>query len=759
MTRILVCDDAPEIRKYLCQEIGRDPDLTVVGEATNGRDAVEMVSSHEPDIVILDIAMPVMDGLAAIPLIRRARPSIKVVVLSSYGEQHLDVDAKLDADAFIQKGASLRSIVDLVRSVAGLPVSMPPEELTREKERNLFALSRDLLCVVNQEGYFEHLSPSWEEHLGWTIDELKTQPFLDFIHPDDRQSSIDILARTPYEEISGFENRYRCRDGSYRLLLWSSRPGNDGLVYGSAKDITVERAADDQFKVMERHLRESEELFRGAFDAARTGISLIGPDGLSYVDVNQAFCDMLGYTKDEIMSMDWLQLTHPDDRERNLEEVDDLASGRDDVKYVSKRYVRKNGEIIFVEISDSLVRSADGSPMYFVTHATDVTERERLQAQLRQAQKMEAVGQLAGGIAHDFNNILAVIMNYADFVIEDLDPADPCRSDVQEIVKAGDRAAQLVRQLLAFSRKEVVEPRVIDLNTVVEELQGLLHRSLGEDVELVLEVTEDLPHIKADPGMIEQVLLNLAVNGRDAMLDGGTLTVTTGTEMVSEGERSGLPPGHYVRMSVTDTGEGIDPATVERIFEPFFTTKARGEGTGLGLATVYGIVKQANGGVYVDSMPGAGSTFSVYLPPCNAEASAHPPAISSGGRGGDECILLVEDEAAVRDMVTRLLVQNGYQVAAFGSGKDALSFYEDHSSEVDLLITDVVMPKMSGRTLSLRSTEIDPRLKTLFMSGYTDELIAQRGMLTDGERLIKKPFNARQLLDRVRAILDGKEAA
>jgi PAS domain S-box-containing protein len=541
-------------------------------------------------------------------------------------------------------------------------------------------------------------------------------------------------------------------DGTSFPVEYSSHPMSDrGQLQGAVvafKDVTLRHQ-------METDLRDSEQLFRGAFDASRAGIALIGADGKTYVDVNHAMCELLGYSKAELLSLDWIEVTHPDDRQENIEEVARLSQGTDEVSYVSKRYVRKDGEVIFVEISDSVVRDEGGVPLYFVTHATDVTDRERLQAQLGQAQKMEAVGLLAGGVAHDFNNILAVILNYAEFVSEDLEADDTRLADVREIIKAGEKASQLVHQLLSFSRKEVVEPRVIDLNEVIADLHGLLRRSLREDIELVFDAGSDLPHIDADPGRIEQVLLNLAVNGRDAMPEGGVLTIATDKEVLGAGARAGLPGGVYARLTVRDIGQGIDEATAARVFEPFFTTKPRGEGTGLGLATVYGIVKQAQGGVYVDSEEGIGTIFSVYFPMAAGIVTETKDETVPLSVGGTETILLVEDEEAVRVLVSRILTKHGYEVLSFSSGLDAMELYQDNIEGVDLLLTDVVMPNMSGKALSEHATLLNADVKTLFMSGYTDELIAQRGILEAGENLIKKPFRADQLLSKVRSLLDA----
>ncbi|MEA2432585.1 MAG: two-component system, cell cycle sensor histidine kinase and response regulator CckA [Actinomycetota bacterium] len=587
------------------------------------------------------------------------------------------------------------------------------------------------------------------------------------IHPDDVDEA-NRKTRECMKSGSTLEMDFRViqPDGTIRWIRARGEVAFEGGVpirlVGTNQDVTGSKEAEEGRLTLERELRESERLFRGAFDAAQTGIALIGPDAVTYVDVNEALCEMLGYSKEELMHLNWLAITHPDDIERTNETVAEFVASSRENNRISKRYTRKDGGVIFVEIKDSCVRAVDGSPLYFVSHVTDVTEREEataekeiLESRLRQGQKMEAVGQLAGGVAHDFNNILAVILNYAGFLREDLLPGDARLEDVVEIIKAGEKAAQLVHQLLAFSRQEIVEPRVIDLNEVVADLYELLHRSLGEDIELVYETMDKLPNVLADPGRIDQVLLNLAVNGRDAMVEGGVLTISAGTELVAENDRANLDAGLYVRLDVSDTGGGMEAGTAERVFEPFFTTKPRGEGTGLGLATVYGIVKQAHGGVYVESEVGVGTKFSVYLPAREDDVSESPKRPKSDGLGGTETILLVEDEDMVRGLVSRILMKHGYEVVAFSSGAEALEFFRENLSVIDLLLTDVVMPRMSGKSLSEKATALRADLRTLFMSGYTDELIAQKGVLDLRERLIRKPFNADQLLTEVRSMLDA----
>jgi len=386
-------------------------------------------------------------------------------------------------------------------------------------------------------------------------------------------------------------------------------------------------------------------------------------------------------------------------------------------------------------------------------------EREELQEQLRMSQRIEAVGKLAGGIAHDFNNLLSVILSYTGFALESLQQGDPLRNDLLEVKKSGERAATLTRQLLAFSRKQVLQPQLLSLNQVAVGIEKMLSRVLGEDVDLVQLLAPDLGLTLADPGQIEQALMNLVVNARDAMPDGGKLTIeTSNIEIDAEyaARHISVKPGPYVLLAVTDTGCGMDPQTQARVFEPFFTTKEKGKGTGLGLSTVYGIVKQSGGSIWVYSEPGKGTTFKIYLPREAAGATvpaARPPAIPI--RTGTETVLVVEDEEALRRVAARALAAAGYSVLSAADGEEALRAVAQHSGAIDLLVTDVVMPGMGGATLAQELTVRRPELKILYMSGYTDDAIVRHGVLEAGIHFLAKPFTAPDVTRKVREVLDG----
>jgi PAS domain S-box-containing protein len=388
----------------------------------------------------------------------------------------------------------------------------------------------------------------------------------------------------------------------------------------------------------------------------------------------------------------------------------------------------------------------------------DITEQHRLEEQLAQSQKMEAIGRLAGGIAHDFNNLLSVIINYAAFSLEALEESSPLHGDISQILNAGQRAATLTRQLLAFGRKQVMEPRVLGFNQIVADMEGMLQRMIGERIELSISLADDLGAVLADPSQIEQVIMNLVVNARDAMPAGGRLRIQTANVDLDEdyaAEHANATAGPHAMLAVTDTGEGMDGVTRERIFEPFFTTKPNGKGTGLGLSMVYGIVRQSGGNIWVYSEPSQGTTFKIYLPRVGAEVPELPTAAADMRLEGSETILVVEDEAAVRELAHRILTSAGYRVLMADSGNAAFHEHQHHVGEIDLLLTDVVLPTMNGREIANQLAASSPELRVLYMSGYTEDTIAHHGILDAGTHFIAKPFHARGLLKKVRSVLDG----
>ena len=512
-----------------------------------------------------------------------------------------------------------------------------------------------------------------------------------------------------------------------------------------------------------RELRENEERFRATFEQAAVGIGHAATDG-QWLRVNNKLSEIVGYTREELLNKTLQQITYPEDVAAGQECLRQLLTGETPTCRIEKRFTRKDGSAVWIDLTVSTVRSASGDPAYLIVVVEDISQRKEdeaekqgLQDQLLQAQKMESVGRLAGGVAHDFNNMLGVILGQSELALLHVEPSDPFHHNLEEIRKAGQRAADLTRQLLAFARKQTVSARVIDLNEVVSRILSMLRRLIGEDIELTWLPDGKLWPIRMDPSQIDQILANLCVNARDACAGVGTIIIET-HNMVFDASYCALHrefnPGEYVQLTVSDSGSGMTKEVLEHLFEPFFTTKAVGQGTGLGLSTVYGIVKQNTGFINVYSEPGTGSTFKIYLPRFTGRSEGTTGHDRSHAvAGGQETILLVEDEPALLNLGRDMLKILGYQVLAAGSPAEAVQTAEAYSGAIDLLVTDVVMPEMSGWELCQRLLSRYPKLKCLFMSGYTADIIGDQGILEEGVDFIQKPFSMKDLGVRVREIL------
>ena len=515
-----------------------------------------------------------------------------------------------------------------------------------------------------------------------------------------------------------------------------------------------------QIQAVRKQLIEREELFRLITENAADMIAVV--DGRGHRLYNSpSYEKILGYSQEELKGTTTEDQVHPEDREKVLKAAADAR--RTGVGTALEYRMRhKDGSWRVLESRASTIFHG-GQVEKLVIVNRDVTERKHLEEQFRQSQKMEAVGRLSGGVAHDFNNLLGVIIGYGE-VVQEGTPADsPLRNCVDEMLKAGHRAAGLTRQLLAFSRQQVLDPRVLDLNAVVRDMENMLKRLIGEDIHLKATLDPKLVHIKADQGQIEQVILNLAVNARDAMPSGGELRLSTSNFYMDEEfvKRYPFPVlvGDYVLLTISDSGIGMDAATRARVFEPFFTTKEKGKGTGLGLSTVYGVVKQSGGYIEVVSEPGHGATFKIYLP--KVEQAVEPQAAPTElpvSLHGNETILLVEDETSLRTLGRRLLELCGYCVLEAESGADALKICRQYQGVIDLLLTDVVMPGISGRVLADELLKERPETRVVFMSGYTGQTVGDHGVLAEGSFFLPKPFTREALARKVRTVLDGSPA-
>ena len=627
------------------------------------------------------------------------------------------------------------------------------EELFRLITEN----AADMIAVVDMSGHRVFNSRSYEKVLGYSLEELKSSTAFDQIHPEDR---AEVMRAAEEARCNGsgrpLQYRMRHKDGSWRVLestasvIRDDKGAPQHLVIVN-RDVTERRQAAEA-------LRQSEAGFRTVIEDAPYGIYRADLSGnLSLV--NSALQQMLGYdSREELLrtSLATGIFAHPAEHQK----LNELLLRRQNFTDLEFEWKRKDGAPITVRCSGEPVDDSTDRVTHVEVFAEDITERRTLERQLRTAQKMEAVGRLSGGIAHDFNNLLGVILGYSQVIKRTLGGEHAAFEYAEEIEKASQRAVSLTRQLLAFSRQQVLEPVILNLNTLLTDMQKMLPRLIGEDVALGLELDPSLAQVKADPGQIEQVLMNLAVNARDAMPDGGKLTIQTSNielDIAYTREHPGSRPGHYVMLRVTDTGTGIDPEIQSKIFEPFFTTKERDKGTGLGLATVYGIVKQSGGYIAVDSVKGQGASFSVFLPRIDVAATQKATAsVTPTDTRGSETILLAEDEEPLRKLAQMFLCEGGYRVLSAPDGQRALDLARQNPAPIDLLITDVVMPGMNGRTLAERLAASNPGLKVLYISGYTDSFIAGHGVLEPGTHLLHKPFTQETLTRKVRELLNAK---
>jgi len=533
--------------------------------------------------------------------------------------------------------------------------------------------------------------------------------------------------------------------------------GNKAVDYTENDVEIVSYLADVAWKIVNR--KRSEEAFKSMYLRQQALLAAV-PDIIVEVDVNkvytwanQAGFDFFG---EELIGR---KASYYFEGEQKIyDAAKPLFNGREDVIYVESWQRRRDGKKRLLAWWCRLLKDTSGNISGALSSARDITQQLRQTAQLQQAQKMESVGRLAGGVAHDYNNMLGIILGYTEMALEKVAPSDPLHSDLMEIFNAGKRSAEITCQLLTFARKQTIDPKVIDLNEVVVKMLKMFRRLIGEDIDIVWQPKHPLWHIKIDPSQIEQILVNLCINARDAIAGVGEIIIETHAVIFNKSyciDHIGFIPGEFVLLVVNDDGCGMEKKTLANIFEPFFTTKGLSQGTGLGLATVYGIVKQNNGFINVYSEPGEGTSFKIYLPRCEGgvkDLETH--AAAKIQTGGGEMILLVEDEPGMRSMIQKILERLGYQVQAAGFPGEALRMAEEYGEKIRLLLTDVVMPEMNGRELSEQLKKFHPDIKTIFMSGYTANVIAHRGVLEDGMVFIQKPFSRHALAAKVRETLE-----
>jgi PAS domain S-box-containing protein len=614
----------------------------------------------------------------------------------------------------------------------------------------------DMIAVVDMEGRRLYNSLSYQKALGYSPEELQASSSFEQIHPDDRERVKKAAVEARHSGIGKtLEYRLRHKNGTWLVLESTSSVIRNAK--GEPEKLVIVNRDITERKRTEEALRRSESGFRSVVEDAPYGIYRTSLAG-QFLQVNPALQKMLGYeSTEELLKQDLRNhiFRHAGEYQRLTE----LLACTEEIKDLEMEWKRQDGTPITVRCSGRRINDENGVPAYFEVFAEDVTEKRVLEKQLRMAQKMEAIGRLSGGIAHDFNNLLGVIIGYSGVLKKKLGPDSALCEHALEIEKAGQRAASLTKQLLAFSRQQVLTPAVLNLNSLAIDMEKMLPRLLGEDIEVSLALDPGLGNVKADQSQIEQVIMNLAVNARDAMPTGGKLKIQTSNVQLDQAytwNHPGSKVGDYVLLTVTDTGTGMDAATLTHIFEPFFTTKERGKGTGLGLATVYGVVKQSNGYIWVDSAPGRGTSFEIYLPRHVGQPAVDEPIIDSREKlRGSETILLVEDAEPLRKLAQTFLEAGGFRVFSAESGESALEVAARFGGAFDLLLTDVVMPGMNGRVLAEQMLPRQPGMKVLYMSGYTDSFIAGHGVLDPETHLLHKPFTEELLIRKVREVLDG----
>jgi PAS domain S-box-containing protein len=793
--KVLIVDDNPANREGLRQVLQAEGHETV--EAADGLEGLENLRSKEFDAVLADVLMPRMDGYRFTYEVRRNEElrDIPIVIYTASYTSPADEDLamRVGADRFVSRpapaGAILEALTDAVSSRKSFHRAPAAEELevlkqfsdglVLELEKRTIELegAKDLVSeayealresekryrdLVDQapigifqttpDGKFLSVNTAFAAMLGYGSPAQLLQVSAVDIYPDpsDRADVLDAIGRTG--GVSGLGVRLRRKDGAPAWIRADGRAarGSGGEIERYevfATDITDQRTA-------ERALRASEERHRELMEHAQDAIFVQDAQGIVQ-EVNRATEQLTGVSRQELVGRSFLETLPPADREDVFRKFRKTLEHGRTLEPVQVRIQRRDGTMVPGEVKASVVE-VDGRSLVFAI-VRDVSERNAMAEQLRMAQKMEAVGQLAGGVAHDFNNLLTAILGYSQLLAPELRGNPEHFSAIEEIRKAGERAAGLTRQLLAFSRKQILELKVLDLNEVVRHIQEMLSRLIGEDIQVVTNLDPALGSVRADAGQIEQVIMNLAVNARDAMPRGGQLSLETANVELDETYAQthvAVQPGQYVMLAVSDTGVGMDGATRDRVFEPFFTTKAKGHGTGLGLSTVYGIVKQSGGYIWVYTEPGKGTSFKVYLPrvPAPAEALAVPEPTSVPALG-NETVLLVEDEEAVRKLECKTLEARGYRVLEAADGGEAVEIAERES--VDLLLTDMVLPGMGGGEIAVRVREIHPRVKVLYTSGYTDDAIVRRGLMERGAAFLEKPFTPNRLARKIREVLDS----
>ncbi len=761
--RVLILDDVPMDAELVEYELGRSAVPFEARRVETREGFLRELEEFRPDVILSDYTLPRFDGMAALALARERTQDVPfLIVTGSVNEETAVRCMKAGATDYLLKSNLARigpAIEAAIARVRARREKLRAEAALRRSEANLRAIfntSLQAFVLVDRDGTIQALNrtaAAWSEQmLGRPLREGdRIERFL--------PEAVEAFRQALAGEARTIERCIADRDGGERWFETTHTPVVDeqDQVIGvslNARDVSERKRA-------EQALRESEARYRDLFDNASDLVCATLPDG-RFLYANPAWRELIGYPNGDGAEHGLLDVVHPGSRER-YRELEARALAGETLTQAELILVTRGGQPIVVEGNVSAT-VRDGRPVLLRGIYRDITERKRIEEQLRRAERMQVAGRLAGGVAHEVNNMMTGVIGFGEFLLHGLDPGDPRRADVEEIIRAGTRAAEVTRQLLAFTRQQFLRPQVLAINGVVTGMEKLLRRSLTEDQTLVVRLAPDAGEIRADRGQLEQVLLNLVLNARDAIGGRGEVEIATGPAAREEVLAArhldvAVPEGDYVRLVVTDSGCGMSQDVLARIFEPFFTTKPVGQGTGLGLSTVYGIVKQSDGFVWASSEPGRGATFTIYLPRVRAAsplAQQHEPEATP--LGGSETILVVEDEELVRSLACRALREQGYGVLEARHGLEALRLLGEHRGSVDLVISDVVMPVLGGRELAQRLADLRPDLPVLYISGYAGEDVVQRGLLEPGAPFQQKPFTTEGLARKVREMLDARRA-
>ncbi len=756
--RLLMVEDSEDDARLLVRELERAGYRVSWDRVETASAMRSALTGGTWDLVIADYDIPHFSAPAAIDLLKEAELDLPFLVISgSVGEERGVETMKAGAHDYLAK-SNLGRLAPVIERELEQAEQRRARRASEERYRELVNFSPAGIFETTPGGRFLTANAAFAAILGYSSPEQVLTLGTDDLYFDAPERERVLRERNrlldgagPSGQLRAFETRLKRKDGTPVWVRTDVRAVYDagGIIQRFevfVTDVTEYRRALEA-------LRASEERYRVLMERAQDAIFVNDTLGVMQ-EVNLAAERLTGRTRQDLIGRSFLETLPPDRREK-ISQRFHSAVQRGSAQAEEAAILRTDGTIVPVAVSASVVEV--GSERLVLAIVRDISEQNALAEQFRLSQKMEAVGQLAGGVAHDFNNLLTAILGYSQLLAPDLRANLDQFSAIEEIRKAGERAAALTRQLLAFSRKQILEPKVLDFNEIVRHIEEMLSRIIGEDIQVVTKLDRSLGSVRADAGQIEQVIMNLAVNARDAMPKGGQLTIeTANVELDDEYAQTHVhvQPGPYVLLAVSDTGVGMDEATKQRVFEPFFTTKEKGRGTGLGLSTVYGIVKQSGGYIWVYTAPGKGTTFKIYLPRVAAPAEPLPAGEAAPvSVGGTETILVVEDEESVRALAQKTLESKGYRVLEAGDGGHAIELARSHP--IDLLLTDMVLPGMGGSAIAARIREIHPGAKVLYTSGYTDDTIVRGGLMERGAAFLEKPFTPNLLARKIREVLDS----